>query len=83
MLAFFSGMNMMIVLRGYLVYDLTGSPKALAAIMLSVALPMLVIAPMLSNRVLTAHYEGGVARFVNAGDLVPRGRSPHDIGDCF
>jgi|CXWL01.1.fsa_nt_gi MFS family permease len=46
MLAFFSGMNMMIVLRGYLVYDLTGSPKALAAIMLSVALPMLVIAPI-------------------------------------
>lgn len=46
MLAFFSGMNMMIVLRGYLVYDITGSPKALAAIMLSVSLPMLVIAPI-------------------------------------
>jgi MFS family permease len=46
MLAFFSGMNMMIVLRGYLVYDLTGSPNALAAIMLSVALPMLVVAPI-------------------------------------
>jgi MFS family permease len=46
MLAFFSGMNMMIVLRGFLVYDLTGDPKALAAIMLSVALPMLLIAPI-------------------------------------
>lgn len=46
MLAFFSGMNMMIVLRGYLVYDLTGDPKALAAIMLSVSLPMLLLAPV-------------------------------------
>jgi len=46
MLAFFSGMNMMIVLRGYLVYDLTGSSNALAAIMLSVSLPMLVFAPI-------------------------------------
>jgi MFS family permease len=46
MLAFFSGMNMMIVLRGYLVYDITGSPKALAAIMLSVSLPMLIMAPI-------------------------------------
>jgi predicted MFS family arabinose efflux permease len=46
MLAFFSGMNMMIVLRGYLVYDLTDSPKALAAIMLSVSLPMLIMAPI-------------------------------------
>jgi MFS family permease len=45
-LAFFSGMNMMIVLRGYLVYDLTGSANALAAIMLSVSLPMLVVAPI-------------------------------------
>ena len=46
MLAFFSGMNMMIVLRGYLVYDLTGSSNALAAVMLSVSLPMLVVAPI-------------------------------------
>jgi len=46
MLAFFFGMNMMIVLRGYLVYQITGSPNALALIMLSVALPMLVIAPI-------------------------------------
>jgi MFS family permease len=46
MLAFFSGMNMMIVLRGYLVYDITGDPKALAAIMLAVALPMLIVAPI-------------------------------------
>ncbi len=46
MLAFFSAMNMMIVLRGYLVYDLTGDPKSLAAVMLGVALPMLFIAPI-------------------------------------
>jgi MFS family permease len=46
MLAFFSGMNMMIVLRGFLVYDLTGDSRALAAIMLSVSLPMLVVAPI-------------------------------------
>ncbi|MEX2247670.1 MAG: MFS transporter [Dehalococcoidia bacterium] len=46
MVAFFAGMNMMIVLRGYLVYDITGSKTALALIMLSVALPMLVVAPV-------------------------------------
>ncbi|MEX0749628.1 MAG: MFS transporter [Dehalococcoidia bacterium] len=46
MVAFFFGMNMMIILRGYLVYDITDSPSALALIMLSVALPMLVIAPI-------------------------------------
>ena len=46
MLAFFSGMNMMVVLRGYLVYDITDSELALALIMLSVALPMLVMAPI-------------------------------------
>jgi len=46
MTAFFFGMNMMIVLRGYLVYELTKSPSALALIMLSVALPMLIIAPI-------------------------------------
>lgn len=46
MLAFFSGMNMMIVLRGYLVYDITKSETALAMIMLTVAVPMLVIAPV-------------------------------------
>jgi MFS family permease len=46
MVAFFAGMNMMIVLRGYLVYDITGSPAALGLIMLSVALPMLVMAPI-------------------------------------
>jgi MFS family permease len=46
MVAFFFGMNMMIILRGYLVYDITGSPSALALIMLSVALPMLIIAPI-------------------------------------
>ena len=54
MLAFFFGMNMMIVLRGYLVYEITGSPSALALIMLSVALPMLIIAPIggvISDRV--------------------------------
>jgi MFS family permease len=39
-------MNMMVVLRGYLVYDLTNSEVALALIMLSVALPMLVMAPI-------------------------------------
>ena len=46
MVAFFFGMNMMVVLRGYLVYDLTDSEVALALIMLSVALPMLVMAPI-------------------------------------
>jgi len=46
MFTFFFGMNMMIVLRGYLVYDITGSPKALALIMLSISLPMLIIAPI-------------------------------------
>jgi MFS family permease len=46
MVAFFAGMNMMIVLRGYLVYDLTGSKIALSLVMLSVALPMLVMAPI-------------------------------------
>jgi MFS family permease len=54
MVAFFSGMNMMIVLRGFLVYDITGSKIALSMIMLSVALPMLVMAPIggvISDRV--------------------------------
>jgi MFS family permease len=54
MVAFFAGMNMMIVLRGYLVYDITGSKIALSMIMLSVALPMLVMAPIggvISDRV--------------------------------
>lgn len=46
MLCFFSAMNMMIVLRGYLVYEITGSVKALGLIMLSVSLPMLIIAPI-------------------------------------
>ncbi len=46
MLAFFSGMNMMIVLRGFLVYDLTHNSSALAIIMLSVSLPMLIVAPI-------------------------------------
>lgn len=54
MVAFFGGMNMMLVLRGYLVYELTKSEIALAMIMLSVALPMLVMAPIggvISDRV--------------------------------
>lgn len=54
MVAFFFGMNMMVVLRGYLVYKLTGSEIALALIMLSVALPMLIMAPIggvISDRV--------------------------------
>lgn len=46
MTAFFAGMNMMIVLRGYLVYDITRSEFSLSLIMLSVALPMLVMAPI-------------------------------------
>jgi MFS family permease len=46
MVAFFAGMNMMIVLRGFLVYDLTGSKIALSMVMLGVALPMLVMAPI-------------------------------------
>lgn len=54
MVAFFGGMNMMLVLRGFLVYDLTDSEVALAMIMLSVALPMLIMAPIggvISDRV--------------------------------
>ena len=43
----------------------------------------LAVVPVLSNRGLTAHYEGGVARFVNAGDLVPKGPHSHNLGDCF
>ncbi len=46
MTAFFAGMNMMIVLRGFLVYDLTGSKIALSMVMLGVALPMLIMAPI-------------------------------------
>jgi MFS family permease len=46
MTAFFSGMNMMIILRGFLVFDMTGSTSALAIIMLSVSLPMLIFAPI-------------------------------------
>ena len=46
MVAFFAAMNMMIVLRGYLVYDITGSKIALSMVMLGVALPMLVMAPI-------------------------------------
>jgi MFS family permease len=46
MTAFFAGMNMMIVLRGFLVYDITGSKIALSMVMLGVALPMLVMAPI-------------------------------------
>lgn len=46
MTSFFAGMNMMIVLRGYLVYKITDSEIALSLIMLSVALPMLVMAPI-------------------------------------
>jgi MFS family permease len=46
MVAFFSGMNMMIVLRGYLVYDITNSEVALSMVMLGVALPMLFVAPI-------------------------------------
>ncbi len=43
---FFFGMNMMIILRGWLVFQLTERASALGLIMASVALPMLVLAPI-------------------------------------
>jgi MFS family permease len=45
-IGFFFGMNMMIILRGWLVFQLTGHASALGLIMATVALPMLVLAPV-------------------------------------
>ncbi len=39
--------------------------------------------PVLSRRGLTAWFEQGVGRFVDAGDLAPRGPGSHTLGDCF
>jgi len=39
--------------------------------------------PVESAAGLTARYEDGVGRFISAGDLAPRGRCSHDLGDCF
>lgn len=44
-IAFFMGMQMQFVLRGFLGYELTGSAVALAWISIAIALPMLVGAP--------------------------------------
>lgn len=45
-IAFFMGMQMQFVLRGYLAYDLTDSAASLGIIALSIALPMLFVAPV-------------------------------------
>ncbi len=45
-IAFFMAMQMNLVLRGYLAYKLTDAALALAIISLTVALPMLIIAPI-------------------------------------
>ncbi len=44
-IAFFMGMQMQMVLRGFLGYELTGKATALAFVSLAVAIPMLTIAP--------------------------------------
>lgn len=43
---FFFGMNMMIILRGWLVFQLTDRASSLGLIMATVALPMLILAPI-------------------------------------
>ena len=45
-IAFFMAMQMNLIIRGYLAYKLTDSATALAIISLTVALPMLIIAPI-------------------------------------
>jgi len=45
-IAFFMAMQMNLILRGFLAYDLTNSAVALGLISLTVAFPMLVIAPI-------------------------------------
>jgi len=45
-IAFFMGMQMQFVLRGYLAYELTDSALSLGIIALSIALPMLFVAPI-------------------------------------
>jgi MFS transporter, DHA1 family, staphyloferrin A biosynthesis exporter len=44
-IAFFMGMQMQFVLRGFLAYELTGKATALAMVSLAIAIPMLVVAP--------------------------------------
>ena len=44
-LAFFMGMQMQQILRGFLAYDITGNATSLAWMAASVAIPMLVVAP--------------------------------------
>ncbi len=44
-IAFFMGMQMQIILRGYLAYDISGRAVVLALVSMSMALPMLVVAP--------------------------------------
>lgn len=45
-MAFFTGTQMNIVLRGFLAFDLTNAATALGLISVSVALPMLLVAPL-------------------------------------
>lgn len=44
-LAFFMGMQMQMILRGYLAFDITGNATSLGWIAASVAIPMLLVAP--------------------------------------
>lgn len=53
-LAFFLAMQMNIIVRGYLAYDLTGSATALGFVSVAFAIPMMVVAPfagVVSDRV--------------------------------
>ena len=43
--AFFMGMQMQFVLRGYLAFDLTGTAASLGLIALAISMPMLLVAP--------------------------------------
>ena len=56
--AFFMGMQMQFVLRGYLAFDLTGRASALGVVAVFIALPMLIAAPfggVVADRVNKAH----------------------------
>ncbi len=44
-IAFFMGMQMQIILRGYLAYDISGRAVVLALVSMAMAFPMLIVAP--------------------------------------
>lgn len=33
--------------------------------------------------VTTVSYDNGIGRYATVGDVVPRGRRSHELGDCF